>query len=99
MESSVPGVVNSTALPAPLVAHREKLYGLTIQAARLQRIRHQRRPDSRYATLAQCQLEVRHAEELYRREAIRFLDTSVMSIEEIATTIIHRTGLVRRLHG
>lgn len=88
----------TAALPAPLAAHRQKLYGLTIQAERLQRIRHERRPGSRYAAAAQCQLEIRHAEELYRREGIPFLDTSTMSIEEIATTIMHRAGLTRRLH-
>jgi regulator of PEP synthase PpsR (kinase-PPPase family) len=89
----------SLALPAPLAAHRPKLYGLTIQPERLQRIRHERRPDSRYATAAQCQFEVRQAEELYHRERIPFLDTSTMSIEEIATTIMHRAGLTRHLHA
>ena len=89
----------SSALPAPLAAQRQKLHGLTIQPERLQKIRHERRPDSRYATAAQCQLEVRKAEELYRMEGIPFLDTSTMSIEEIATTIMHRAGLTRRMHG
>ncbi len=89
----------SADLPAPLAAHRQKLYGLTIQPERLQQIRHERRPDGRYATLDQCQLEVHQAETLCQREEIPMINTSTMSIEEITTTIMHRAGLVRRLHS
>jgi len=82
-------------LPAALEAYRGKLFGLTIDPERLQQIRSERRPNSRYATLAQCQLEVQRVEELYRKECIPFLDTSAVSIEEIATTIMHRAELTR----
>jgi [pyruvate, water dikinase]-phosphate phosphotransferase / [pyruvate, water dikinase] kinase len=41
---------------------------------------------------------VAHAEALYRRERIPFLDTTSMSIEEISATIMHRAG-IRRSQG
>lgn len=86
-------------LPGPLAPYKEKLFGLSLQPERLQRIRSERRPDSRYARLEQCRYEVQAAEALFRREGIPFLDTSIMSIEEIATSIMHQTGLKRRLYG
>lgn len=86
-------------LPAPLVPYREKLFGLNISPERLRQIRSERRPDSRYATLRQCQFEVQAVEHLYRQEHIRFIDTTHMSIEEIATTILQQAGLDRRLNG
>ena len=89
----------SAKLPAPLTAYRQKLYGLTIQPERLQQIRHERRPGGRYATLEQCQIEVREAEALCQREEIPMINTSTVSIEEITTTIMHRAGLARRLQS
>jgi regulator of PEP synthase PpsR (kinase-PPPase family) len=86
-------------LPAPLTGFRDKLYGLTISPERLQQIRNERRPDSRYATAEQCRFEIQGAERLFKRESIRYADTSVMSIEEIATTIMHQAELERRLYG
>jgi regulator of PEP synthase PpsR (kinase-PPPase family) len=82
--------------PEVLLPHRHKLYGLTIDAGRLQQIRNERRPDSRYASSAQVHLELRQAEALYRKMNIPFVDTTTCSIEEIATTIIHETGIKRR---
>ncbi len=80
-------------LPAALQRHREKLFGLTIDAERLQRIRSQRRADSRYASLSQCRREIQLAEELFAATRIPYLDTTTMSVEEIATTILNRSGL------
>ena len=91
--------LESPRLPSLLEPYRDKLYGLTINPLRLQQIRRERRPDSHYASMQQCEHEVRTVESMYRREQIPFLDTSSVSIEEIATTILHHTGLVRRLHG
>jgi hypothetical protein len=79
--------------------YRNKLFGLTIDPVRLQQIRQERRSDSRYASAQQCQFEVKKVEQIYRRENIPFIDTSSASIEEIATTILHKTGLQRRRHG
>jgi regulator of PEP synthase PpsR (kinase-PPPase family) len=85
------------ALPEVLRPFRDKLFGLTIDPDRLQQIRSERRPNSRYANSSQCQLEVDAVESLYRKENIRFLNTTHMSIEEISTTILQTAGLKRRL--
>jgi regulator of PEP synthase PpsR (kinase-PPPase family) len=85
------------ALPEALRPFRDKLFGLTIDPDRLQQIRSERRPNSRYANSSQCQLEVDAVESLYRKEGIRFLNTTHMSIEEISTTILQTAGLRRRL--
>jgi regulator of PEP synthase PpsR (kinase-PPPase family) len=83
-------------LPAALNPHRARLVGLTIAPERLQQIRHERRPDSPYASLAQCQYEVRQLQTLLEREQIPSLDSTQMSIEEIAASIVHERGLTRR---
>lgn len=83
-------------LPAALSAHRARLVGLTIAPERLQQIRQERRPNSPYAALAQCQYEARQLQTLLAREQIRSLDSTHMSIEEIAASIVHEMGLVRR---
>lgn len=85
------------ALPKPLLPHRAKLYGLTIQPERLAKIRHERKPESRYASLENCQTEIRAAEALLRQAHVPVLDTTTMSIEEIAISILYGTGLVKRL--
>jgi regulator of PEP synthase PpsR (kinase-PPPase family) len=86
------------SLPGSLRHHRDKLFGLTIDPQRLQQIREARRPASKYASLANCQYEVREAQLLMQREGINAVDTSAKSIEEIATTILHRTGLQRHIY-
>lgn len=83
-------------LPAALEPHRARLYGLMIDAERLQRIRSERRPDSRYASMPQCQYELRQLRALFERQDIPFVDSTSMSIEEIATSILHAAGLRRR---
>ena len=59
--------LESGGMPPALQPHRRKLYGLTIRPDRLQQIRHERRPDSRYSSPAQVQYEVRTAEQLLQR--------------------------------
>ena len=75
-------------IPPALVAHKGKLFGLTIQPERLSEIRNERRPNSRYASLENCRHEVSEAEAMMRRSGIRWLSTTTKSIEEIATTIL-----------
>ncbi|GAB2475841.1 MAG: pyruvate, water dikinase regulatory protein [Comamonas sp.] len=75
-------------LPPALVPHRKKIFGLTIQPERLSQIRNERRPDSRYASLANCRMEVSEAEAMMRRAGIQWLSTTHKSIEEIATVIL-----------
>lgn len=75
-------------LPPALVPHKAKIFGLTIQPERLSEIRNERRPNSRYASLDNCRMEVSEAEAMMRRTGIRWLSTTTKSIEEIATTIL-----------
>jgi regulator of PEP synthase PpsR (kinase-PPPase family) len=84
-------------LPAMVRPYTAKLFGLTIAPQRLQQIRNERRPGSRYSSIAQCEYEVRCAENLFQRFGIPFLDTTECSIEEIASRVIDRKGIERRL--
>lgn len=85
-------------LPGSVSGHRPKLFGLTIQPERLREIREERRPGSRYASLDNCRYEVREAEAMMQREGIPSVDTTTKSIEEIATTILHRAKLERHVY-
>jgi regulator of PEP synthase PpsR (kinase-PPPase family) len=80
-------------LPKILENCRDKLYGLTIVPEQLSRIRRERRPDGNYSKLAQCRAEVAQAEALFKHEGIPFLDTTTISIEEIAATIVRDMDL------
>jgi regulator of PEP synthase PpsR (kinase-PPPase family) len=85
-------------LPASVLPFRDKLFGLSIQAERLREIREERRPASKYASLDNCRYEVREADAMMVRERIPMLDTTTKSIEEIATTILHRAKLERKIY-
>ena len=85
-------------LPASVMPFRDKLFGLTIQPERLREIREERRPGSKYAALDNCRYEVREAENLMTQENVPTLDTTAKSIEEIATTILHRARLERHVY-
>ena len=63
----------------------------------LREIREERRPGSHYAQLDNCRHEVREAENLMQQHRIPMLDTTSKSIEEIATTILHRAKLARHI--
>ena len=89
--------LESGDLPPVLKAHRGKLYGLTIEAERLQQIRKERRPLGRYASMQQVSYEIRAAEALFGRYQIPFVDTTESSIEEIASTILNSTDVERRI--
>lgn len=85
-------------LPPALLPLRKKIFGLTIDPQRLSDIRNERRPDSRYASLANCRHEVAEAEAMMRRAGIRWLSTTSKSIEEIATTIVQEVSPERELY-
>jgi regulator of PEP synthase PpsR (kinase-PPPase family) len=82
-------------LPSVLEPYRNKLFGLIISPDRLRSIRELRRPGSEYASLAQCQKEVRAIRALYDQEGIEYIDTSHVSVEEIAATITQQQHLKR----
>lgn len=84
------------SLPEALKPYLSKLYGLTIEPERLQHIRQHRRPDSRYASSSQVRYEVQQAEDIFRAAGVHYMNTTHPSIEEIASTILHQTGIERR---
>jgi len=94
----IPEDFSRMQLPTTLRPLQGKLYGLTIKPERLQQIRNERKPGSTYATLANCEFEVREAEALMRQEGIPYLDATSKSVEELATTILHAAKLVRRIY-
>ncbi|ARV73995.1 posphoenolpyruvate synthetase regulatory kinase/phosphorylase PpsR [Vibrio campbellii] len=77
--------------------HRHKLFGLTINPERLNEIRENRLSGSEYASTEQCKLELDTVEALFRREAIPYINTSSLSVEEITTRILEKAGMKRRL--
>ena len=86
-------------LPNILQPHRQRVCGLTIDATRLQQIRAERRADSDYASLRQCRYEIENAESLFRNSNVPYFNTTSISIEEIATTIISKLGIRREMLG
>jgi len=86
-------------LPKVLQPFVSKLFGLTIDAERLQLIRQERRPGSRYASPQQVRYEVRTALSLFERQSIPHLDVSECNVEEIASRILSRMNLQRRVRG
>lgn len=84
----IPDDFDRGKLPSALAPHKRKCFGLTIDPDRLAKIRHERRPASRYASLDNCRYEVAEAEAMMRREGIAWLSSTHKSIEEIATTIL-----------
>ena len=75
-------------LPDTLLPFRDKLFGLTIAPEQLQRIRQERKPNSRYASLENCRYEVAAAESLMDRAEIVYFDMTARSIEEIAVQLL-----------
>lgn len=90
--------LESDRLPPRLRNYRRKLFGLTIDPDRLQQIRQERRPNSRYANLDTCKREVAAAETMFRMERIPTLSTTHTSIEEISSKVLATLGLQRELY-
>ena len=85
-------------LPPRLRPYRAKLFGLTIDADRLQQIRQERRANSRYASIETCRREVAAAETMFRMERIPTLSTTHTSIEEISSKVLGTLGLRREMY-
>jgi regulator of PEP synthase PpsR (kinase-PPPase family) len=75
-------------IPASLASFKAKCFGLTIDPDRLARIRNERRPNSKYASIENCRWEVKEGENMMLKEGIAWLSSTHKSIEEIATTIL-----------
>jgi len=84
-------------LPEVLAPWRERLFGLTIDPERLSRIRSERRPNSAYAEPARVRREVERASDLMRANGVPMLDSTAVSVEEIAATILYQKGLTPSL--
>ncbi|MFA1237450.1 pyruvate, water dikinase regulatory protein [Serratia odorifera] len=84
-------------LPAALKPFQHKLFGLTINPERLAAIREERRENSRYASLRQCRMEIAEVEALFRKNQIRYLNSTNYSVEEISTKILDILGMSRRM--
>jgi regulator of PEP synthase PpsR (kinase-PPPase family) len=83
----------SDDLPRTVSRYADKCFGLTTTPLRLSQVRHERRPSSTYSSLAQCTLELRRAEDLYRRNRVPFLNSSTKSVEEMSAVIMQSMRL------
>ena len=84
----IPEDFDRQQLPPALLPYKKKIFGLTIAPDRLSQIRNERRPDSKYASLQNCRMEVAEAESMMRRAGIQWLSTTHKSIEEIAAVVL-----------
>ena len=94
----IPEDLERMKLPPALLPLRQKVWGLSILPERLHTIRHERKPDSKYASIENCKWEVEAAESLMNQAGISFLNSTTKSIEELAATILHEARLVRRVY-
>jgi len=94
----IPEDLEKMKLPPALLPLKHKVWGLTIVPERLQSIRQERKPDSKYASLENCKWEVQAAETLMQNAGVSFLNSTTKSIEELATTILHEARLDRRVY-
>ena len=79
--------LESQELPNSLKKFKNKLFGLTITSKRLHEIREKRRSTGKYASPHQIQREIRYSESLFNKHNIPYIDTTSISVEEIATSI------------
>ncbi|MFT6029794.1 MAG: regulator of PEP synthase PpsR (kinase-PPPase family) [Oleiphilaceae bacterium] len=88
--------IEDQTLPFQLKSYKEKVFGLTIEPERLVMIRNERKPNSRYSSVKQCNFEVEEVELMYKRERIPFMNTTHYSVEEIATRIMVKAQIERQ---
>jgi hypothetical protein len=77
-----------TRLPRPIRELGRRCFGIVTTPARLSQVRHERRPNSTYASLEQCSYELRRAEALFRLHAIPSINSATKSVEEMSTVIL-----------
>ena len=83
----------SEGLPRSIAKYASRCFGLTTTPLRLSQVRHERRPSSQYSSLEQCTIELRRAEDLYRRNRIPFLNSATKSVEEMSAVIMQTMKL------
>jgi len=84
-------------LPEALTPYRERLFGLSIDPARLALIRAEHMPEPDYAAVEQCEREITALETFCDRHRIPYFRTTDMSVEEISSRILASSGAQRRL--
>ena len=80
--------LTSPDLPAPIRALKGRCFGMLSTPARLNQVRQERRPNSRYASLEQCTYELRRAEAMFAAHRIPVINSSAKSVEEMSTVIL-----------
>ena len=75
-------------LPRPIRGLRDRCFGIVTTPARLSHVRHERRPNSRYASLEQCAYELRMADAMFKAHRIPVINSSAKSVEEMSTVIL-----------
>jgi regulator of PEP synthase PpsR (kinase-PPPase family) len=75
-------------LPRPIRGLRDRCFGIVTTPARLSQVRHERRPNSRYASLEQCAYELRMADAMFKAHRIPVINSSAKSVEEMSTVIL-----------
>ena len=95
-EDDLDDIDGQAGIPKALKDYKHKIVGLTIEPERLASIRHERRAGSRYASLRQCEFEVNEVETMFRRPAINYINTTDVSIEEIAAKVLNDAGIERK---
>jgi regulator of PEP synthase PpsR (kinase-PPPase family) len=80
-------------LPRPIRGLRERCFGIVTTPARLSQVRHERRPNSRYASLEQCAYELRMADAMFKAHRIPVINSSAKSVEEMSTVILQTLNM------
>jgi regulator of PEP synthase PpsR (kinase-PPPase family) len=90
----VPEDLESAELPGPVRHLRDRCFGIVTTPARLSQVRNERRPNSTYASLEQCQWELRRAELLFRANRIPTVNSSAKSVEEMSVVILQHLARI-----
>ena len=77
-------------LPASVLKHLDKIFGLSIKPERLHSVRSERRPNSFYASLENCKKEVATAERMMQKHNITWADSTSRSVEELSAIIMQK---------
>jgi regulator of PEP synthase PpsR (kinase-PPPase family) len=83
-------------LPDTVREHQMRCVGLTTNVERLSRVRNERRPGSRYASVEQCRWELRRANDIYAGHRIPVIDSASRSVEEMSTIIVQTLAKNRK---
>lgn len=84
---------NSLKLPPSLEQVSQKAFGLIATPQRLQAVRSERRPNSKYSSIEQCRFEIEAATHIFEIYKIPYIDSTTRSIEEIASVAMDLKGL------